>query len=746
MIASDSGTGKSFVGLASYLATGKGGQQPERVQWTHGLNLATDDIGVSAAQMRQLASENQRVDRPVYHFSVNWHPEESDQVDEEKAVAIIKATLDDLGLSDHQALIVAHSDTEHFHCHVMVNRIHPESKLSWKQGLSKIALERIMAQQSLEHGFEIVPGRHNAAELGIEAPHEDSTSPSEAMRYEDRTGEDSDLTAARDRLLETIGVANSWDELTARLEIEGYRVEAAGRGMVFRDETGGFVKASAVSRDLSRMALETRFDETLTDYVSRSERAQDPKATDRAPDLDATADQAESFARDPRGDRARKETDKPADERRDVAKIEKALIEARSWAELDARVNDAGGALTRRGRGLGIEINGKVLKPSDVSRRFGTKTLEGRFGPAREYFREREAAKLPERARALSGAVKELLAFEKATGELQTVLSARDKVYQRTERTFSKFRELGAAKRDFAGAFDKAYRDPAKAKAKFDAYRQKHGIKLTAAMLDKKPQQFGQLRGRRLILQAEHKEAIAAVKNAREAFARYQKGVQYLNEHRRQVDGDKAARQALENDKRVEALTRRVGKSPTDNMQKRIQYERAVIDAAKGLRKEQVENLPIRSRLRRTVLAETVDRLRDEVGRRRAGQMGLNATPPLTASPAVQRGFDAAREYAKAKQAYDRALFAGMEKGRGINPEVRDNLANAANQLVNENPDGLQFLSRFGHRRAEVFSDATKVKVSTRARQLSQRIQRFQQQVKETGRGVGMVLSLFRRS
>ena len=744
MIASDSGTGKSFIGLASYLATGKGGQQPERVQWSRGLNLSTDDIRFSAAEMRMAAAENTRVDRPVYHFSINWHPEESDRVDEEKAVEIVKATLDDLGLSEHQALIVAHSDTEHFHCHVMVNRIHPETKLSWKQGLSKIALERVMAQQSLVHGFEIVPGRHNAEELGIEAPHEDTTTPSEAMRYEDRTGGDCDLTLARDRLAATIGEAGSWDELAARLEAEGYRVEAAGRGLVFRDDDGGFIKASAVAREYSRKSLEERFEETFSDYVGRQEPVQDPHEADRGPDAEHSAERRPEAAQDPQADRPRPgprvEDPAPA-----LAPIEKALTEARSWNELEARLHDAGAELTRRGRGLGIEVDGQTVKPSDIARRFGTKSLEARFGPARDHFREREAARLPERSQALSAAVKKLLAFERATGELQTALVERDKVFQRTERTFRTFREIARAKRTFEKAFDDAYRDPEKARAKFTAYRNKHGLKRTSEMLAKKPSAFGPLRGRRVILQEEHKKARAAIESAKTALNHYRACVDKLNDNSRQVDADKAARNALEHDPRVSGLTKTAGASVAENTARRIQLERGVLEAARGLERDQLEDLPIRNRLRRTVVAETVGRLRDEAGRRRAGEMGLNASPPLTASPEMQRGFEAAQAYATAKQAHERALFAGLERGRGGDPKAQEQLTKAANALVNEHPKGLEYLSRFGRRRAEVFADASQVKVKTRARELTQRLQRFQAQVRETGRGVGMVLSLFRR-
>lgn len=353
MIAKDCGTGKSFIGLGAYLATGKGGEDPERVLWSHGINLPSDDIKAGAAIMRSHANENTRVEKPVYHFSIAWHPSEFDGTDQAKALAIVSETLNDLGLSDHQALAIAHRDTEHFHVHVMVNRINPETGKSWKQGLSMIALENIMADLSLAHGFEVVPGRHNARDLGLEPIEPDLSAPSEVQRFEDRTGADSALTRAREDLAEPVRAATSWKDLEQLLAPLGYEVQARGRGLVFTSPEGVSIKASAVDRDFSRAALAERFGEDLAEHRGTAVNENAPAP---APKVAPTFE-----------DRAAK----------DASPL---LTAARSWSELDKGLYQVGYVIQPKGRGLVLTDGADEIKLSSLSRQFSKHALEARFG------------------------------------------------------------------------------------------------------------------------------------------------------------------------------------------------------------------------------------------------------------------------------------------------------------------------------------------------------------------------------
>jgi hypothetical protein len=59
----------------------------------------------------------------VFAYSLSWHPDQQPDVDEMRKSTEI--SLARLGLLDHQAVLIAHSDTAHAHVHVVVNLAHP---------------------------------------------------------------------------------------------------------------------------------------------------------------------------------------------------------------------------------------------------------------------------------------------------------------------------------------------------------------------------------------------------------------------------------------------------------------------------------------------------------------------------------------------------------------------------------------------------------------------------------------------
>jgi hypothetical protein len=131
-------SGKSFKTLAAYLLhDADKAATSERVQWTHTHNLASDDPGLAVHEMlwsyraaddlkRQagVKAGGRRLENPVRHFSLNWHPSETPS--REHMVEKVESFLAHMGWQEHQALIVCHDD-KHPHVHVMLNSVHPET-------------------------------------------------------------------------------------------------------------------------------------------------------------------------------------------------------------------------------------------------------------------------------------------------------------------------------------------------------------------------------------------------------------------------------------------------------------------------------------------------------------------------------------------------------------------------------------------------------------------------------------------
>lgn len=111
----------------------------ERVAWTLTLNLPTDDPEKAMKCMAWTATHADDLKREsgasmagrktdggcVYCYSLSWHGEQ--QPDKPAMLSAATQTLERLGLSEHQTVIVAHADTKHPHVHVIVNLVHPDT-------------------------------------------------------------------------------------------------------------------------------------------------------------------------------------------------------------------------------------------------------------------------------------------------------------------------------------------------------------------------------------------------------------------------------------------------------------------------------------------------------------------------------------------------------------------------------------------------------------------------------------------
>lgn len=137
-------TGTSFKGAAQYYlhdkrAVGEAVRTTaDRVSWTETRNLMADDPEIAWRIMAATSKDQARIKmqagvkatgaqsaQHVYAYSLSWHPEEAARLSREDMVRAADETLKVLGADKHQALIVAHRDTDHPHVHVIVNRVSP---------------------------------------------------------------------------------------------------------------------------------------------------------------------------------------------------------------------------------------------------------------------------------------------------------------------------------------------------------------------------------------------------------------------------------------------------------------------------------------------------------------------------------------------------------------------------------------------------------------------------------------------
>ncbi len=238
-----------------YLEVGRSGREYDRVDWVASRNLCDiDDPEIAGRLMEATADQSLRIQKPVYHVSIAFDP--NDTVSRPRMELVADRVLDNLGLREHQAMFVAHRDREHAHVHIVVNRVHPDTGVAWERWQDYPRIERTLRGMERELGLREVPGRLYRAP-GHELP-ERALETSGERHARERTHEMSFREKVYQHVPE-LRQAQSWEDLADRLADRGLKIEPKGQGIVITDGEQ-YVQVSRVARDLSVKRLEEKFE------------------------------------------------------------------------------------------------------------------------------------------------------------------------------------------------------------------------------------------------------------------------------------------------------------------------------------------------------------------------------------------------------------------------------------------------------------------------------------------------------
>lgn len=162
--------GSSFKGAFLYYMHDKKAKTRERVAWTHAVNILTGDADKAWKIMAYTAKNQERLkeaaglraggrklEKPVLAYSLSWHPEQKPDADHMRETAL--ASLAALGLSEHEAMIIAHSDTPHRHVHIVANRVHPVTGKVASDSYTYRKLSDFALEYGQAHGLTTSPQR-----------------------------------------------------------------------------------------------------------------------------------------------------------------------------------------------------------------------------------------------------------------------------------------------------------------------------------------------------------------------------------------------------------------------------------------------------------------------------------------------------------------------------------------------------------------------------------------------------------
>jgi hypothetical protein len=225
--------------------------------------------------MRGTANQNLRVQKPVYHLSLAADP--GDRLSRQQWDQVVGRVLKDLGLHEHQALVVAHRDTAHPHVHVMVNRVHPENLRVWDNSHDWRRIEKSLRRLERDLGLREVPGHHGRLP-GQEPPDRTTGRRPGEVQEERRTGQEAFQERARRELRQPFQESSSWAELEGRLREHGVWLEKRGRGLVVTDGDRS-IQASRILRSGSIHRLEARFGVPFSEYQTKVDRVREALST-----------------------------------------------------------------------------------------------------------------------------------------------------------------------------------------------------------------------------------------------------------------------------------------------------------------------------------------------------------------------------------------------------------------------------------------------------------------------------------
>ena len=98
----------------------------EKVEHRGALNLLNLDHDGQVQEMIDLAEIAKRSPQPVQHWIMSWR--ENEQPTTAQADEAVRMFLGEMGLAEHQAIYAFHRNTDNWHLHLAVNRVHPETE------------------------------------------------------------------------------------------------------------------------------------------------------------------------------------------------------------------------------------------------------------------------------------------------------------------------------------------------------------------------------------------------------------------------------------------------------------------------------------------------------------------------------------------------------------------------------------------------------------------------------------------
>jgi len=184
--------------------------------------------------------------KPVAHISLNFSKEDSHHLTDQKMMEIAKEYIQMMGYGNTQYLMVRHTDREHPHLHLILNRVDFDGKRISDQN-ERIRNIKVTQELTRRHGLFISSGKDNVKRHRLQGY--------EKTKYE-----------VNDALKKHVPISKSWNELEAKLRREGIGVEFKYNGST--DQVQG-VKFTKDNTSFNGSKVDKQFSYSKIDFALR---------------------------------------------------------------------------------------------------------------------------------------------------------------------------------------------------------------------------------------------------------------------------------------------------------------------------------------------------------------------------------------------------------------------------------------------------------------------------------------------
>ena len=235
--------GADFEGVINYMLS----KQEGKAMVLASNNIGFTDQNLCVHEFVLQASMRPNVQKPVCHTILSFSANDADQLTDDVMIKIANEYLEKMGYGDTQSLIVRHSDCQHPHLHICINRIGNDGKTISDHN-EKYRSTKICRELTERYGLTIGEGKQEVNRLRLRGE--------DKLRYE-----------IFDTIKSILLQSQTWKDFVAGLEQQGIttRFKTKGntdvvQGIIFKKDGCSF-SGSKIDRTCSFSRLNAEIEQ-----------------------------------------------------------------------------------------------------------------------------------------------------------------------------------------------------------------------------------------------------------------------------------------------------------------------------------------------------------------------------------------------------------------------------------------------------------------------------------------------------